>query len=182
MGWERSGFLHSPCDSNGDLIGGSNANNRTAENRELGNNLHRTGQVAGKTAEIAKDEAPGVLIVGIAPQIGVTRWIAKFFGKAGGAAATAEVAGVRGSSRALYSSGEVRGIAKDLGLKQVGKSGDLPIFLNKGEGAKYLVPSRTSHSGDVFKGFKTLKEAEAGKPGKSFREGSYDKFLNRTGD
>jgi Novel toxin 21 len=173
----------------GDLIGGSNESNQTDENRQLGKDLHTTGVVAKVSGEVIKEQAPGIVVIAVAPELVPVRWLNKLAPllekvglKAGESAATAEVAGVRGSSRALYSNAEIRKIAKDLGLKQVGKSGELPIFLNKGAGAKYLVPSRTSHTGDAFKGFNSLKEAQMGKPGKAFREGSYDASLKRIGD
>ncbi len=48
---------------------------------------------------------------------------------------------------------------------------------------KYIVRSNTSHaSGEAFKGFNTQAEAEIARTGKEFRNGTYDKDLNRIGD
>ena len=88
---------------------------------------------------------------------------------------------VRGLNTPKFNTGEMRQLAKALGLEKAGKSGELDIYRNPNGSPAYLVPSTTSHKGDVFKGFDTLKEAENAKPGKAFRNGSYDENLKYVG-
>lgn len=47
------------------------------------------------------------------------------------------------------------------------------LYYNKKGDPKYLVISRSSHNGDVYKGYKTEKDYNNG-----IRCGSYDAYLN----
>lgn len=109
--------------------------------------------------------------LGAGPQAGLMMAMS---GKEGGSGGSD-----RGSARSQYTNAEAKAVAEAHGYRAVGKnrSGET-IYANKGADPPYIVRSRTGHRGEMFKGFSTLKQAQAGRTSKSARLGSYDEHLN----
>ncbi len=92
-----------------------------------------------------------------------------------------------GSLRAsgpMWNSGQAAEYAKSKGWRQVGKQrgkrGEKIYKTDKGE---YIARDTDGHIKGYWKKFKNLKQAEQGKSGKAFREGTYNKDMSeRLGD
>lgn len=90
----------------------------------------------------------------------------------------------RGSNIPNYTSKQAKQLAEAAGYRGQGKaSNGETIYYNPNGSPKYILRSNTSHaSGEAFKGFNTQAEAQIARTGKEFRNGTYDKDLNRIGD
>lgn len=79
-------------------------------------------------------------------------------------------------STSIRTNKESEMVAKILQYKRTGEINNKgqPILENTKRYPKYIVFSKSSHNGDFFKGYDSIKDAKSG-----LRNGSYDEFLNR---
>lgn len=112
--------------------------------------------------------------VGAGPQVGTTYAMSKNHGNG---------SGNRGQANSQYTNADAKAAAEANGYRATGKnnSGET-IYYKSGGNPPYIVRSRTGHSGEMFKGFKSLKDAQAGRTSKAARLGGYDANLNRIAD
>lgn len=112
--------------------------------------------------------------LGAGPQVGTTHAMSTNHGNGGGD---------RGTAKSQYTNADAKAAAEANGYRASGKTNSSEIIYYKSGGnPPYIVRSRTGHSGEMFKGFKSLKDAQAGRTSKEARLGGYDANLNRIAD